>query len=247
MELGERGLHPVKECGVVGAVRKVGRVVGHHRIVGSPVRMRLGQRSAGHRDRQLDVIRRIRRDEVHRGCGQGREDREGITHPELTAERIERPRAARVGRAQVGEERPEAVVLGERLPDHRLVDRRPAWLDLEPEGPPRPLRDRGSQERPADAGERIEDELARPGEELDQPGHQAGRLVRPVRFAARVPEFGWVGGGPDRLREVEPLFPGQLVERVCPVRGAAGAGHMAKPTACGWTERGRRGRCGRGP
>ena len=62
-------------------------------------------------------------------------------------------------------------------------------------------------------------------EELDEPGHQPRRLVGAVRLARGVPELGRVGRRQDRLREVEPLLAGQLVELVGGVRGAAAVGH----------------------
>ncbi len=44
--------------------------------------------------------------------------------------------------------------------DDLVVDRRPARIELDADGAPRTARDRGAEQRPADAGERVEDELA---------------------------------------------------------------------------------------
>ena len=77
-----------------------------------------------------------------------------------------------------------------------------------------PRRDRGAEQRAADARERVEDELAGAAEELDQAGHQARRLVGAVRPSPGVAELGRVGRRPHRLREVQPLLAGELVEVV---------------------------------
>ena len=84
------------------------------------------------------------------------------------------------------------------------------------------------EQRPADAGEGVEHELTGAAEELDEAGHQARRLVRAVRLARRVPELGRVGRRHDRLREVEPFLPGQLVELIGGVRGSAAVGHAVQ-------------------
>ena len=127
--------------------------------------------------------------------------------------------------AEVGEVRPGAVALVGEVADDLLEDRGPARVELDPDGAPRSARDRGAEQRPADARERIEDQLAGPAEELDQPGHQPRRLVRAVDPAGGVPELGRVGGRQQRLGEVEPLLAGQLVERVGGVGGAPAVGH----------------------
>ena len=108
-----------------------------------------------------------------------------------------------------------------------LVDRRPARLELDADGPPRAARDGRPEQRAADPGERVEHELARPAEELDQPGHQARRLVRAMGLARDVSELRWVGRREQRLGEVQPLLAGQLVERVGGVGRAPGVGHAA--------------------
>ena len=109
---------------------------------------------------------------------------------------------------------PAAVALGGEVGDDLRVDRGPALVELDAERPPRAARDGRAEQRPADARERVEHELAGPAEELDQPGHQPRRLVGAVRLARRVPELGRVGRRQDRLREVQPLLAGQLVELV---------------------------------
>ena len=104
-----------------------------------------------------------------------------------------------------------------------LVEHRdPARVELEADRPPRTARDRRAEQRPADARERVQHQLARPGEELDQPGHQPGRLVRPVDLPPVVAQLRRVGRRPHRLREVEPLLAGELVELVLGVRRPAG-------------------------
>ena len=238
-ELGQGHGHPVEERGIVGAVGEVGRVLGDHRVVGPPVRVRLGQRSAGHRERQLDVVGRVGGDEVDRAVGQRRAGRARasptrISQPDGSNERT----PGRVDRPEVGEERARAVALGEQVADDVGVDRRPARLELDAQRAPRSLGDGRAEERAADPGERIEDQLAGPGEELDEPGHEPRRLVRAVPLALGMTELGRVGRAPDRLREVEPLLAGQLVQRVAGVRGATGGGHRGKPSPA-WVAPGR--------
>src|SRR4029077_19369317 len=128
--------------------------------------------------------------------------------------------AARIRLAQVGETRLAGglVRLGRR--DDLAVDRGPAWRQLDPEGPPRPPCDRRAEERPADAREGIEDELARLREELDEAGHEPRRLVRPAGPPDGVTQLGRVGGRPERLRAVQPLLAGELVQRVAGMRPA---------------------------
>ena len=191
--------------------------------------MRLGEHAAGHRHRQLEVVGRIGGDEIDRAIGDRRQERERVADAHLDARRIERPRAAGVGRAQVGQCRPGAVPFVREVAHDLLVDRRPARVELDPDGASRSTRDRGAEERPADAGERIEDQLAAAAEELDQPGHQSRRLVRAMDPAGGVSELGWVGGRQQRLGEVQPLLAGQLVERVGGVRGAPAIGHAGQP------------------
>ena len=118
--------------------------------------------------------------------------------------------------------RPGAVALVRQVAHDLLEDRGPARVELDADGPPRSARDGRAEQRPADAGERVEDQLAGPAEELDQARHQPRRLVRAVDPPGRVPQLGRVGRGQQRLGEVEPLLAGQLVERVGGVRARAG-------------------------
>ena len=73
--------------------------------------------------------------------------------------------------------------------DDRLVDRRPARVELDAERPPGTARDRRADQRAADARERVEDELTGAAEELDQPGHEPRRLVGAVRLARHMPQL----------------------------------------------------------
>ena len=118
-----------------------------------------------------------------------------------------------------------------------LVDGHPARIQLDAEGPPRSAGDGRAEQRPADAGERVEHELAGPAEELDEAGHQPRRLVGAVRLAGGVPELGRIGRRQHRLREVEPLLAGQLVERVVGVRRRAAVGHAAQRSRARRTSR----------
>ena len=135
-----------------------------------------------------------------------------------------------IGGAEVGEQRAGAIALGRQVAHDIGVDRGPARLELDADRPARPAGDGRAEERPADAGERVEHELAGLGEELDQAGHQARRLVRPVRPARGVPELRRVGRRQQRLGEVQPLLAGQLVERVGRVWRAAAVGHRGQPS-----------------
>jgi hypothetical protein len=107
------------------------------------------------------------------------------------------------------------------------VDRDPARIELEAKCTARPASDCRSEQRPADSRERIEDELVGSREELDEARHEARRLVCTVRLARVVAELGRVCRAPDRLREIEPFLPRQLVERVVGVRRATTVGHDA--------------------
>ena len=193
--------------------------------------MRLGERAAGHRHRQLQVVRRVGRDEVDRARLERRQDRERVADPQLEPGRVERPRSARVGRAEVGEVGPEAVALGRQVAHDVVVDGRPARVELDAERPPRAARDGRPEQRPADTRERVEDELAAAREELDQAGHQPRRLVRAVRPPRTMPELGRIGRRQQRFREVQPLLAGQLVERVGRVGLAPGVGHRTASLA----------------
>ena len=139
-------------------------------------------------------------------------------------------RAARVGRAEVREPGPapscSALQRRDRLGEHGG----PARVELDADRPPRAAGDRRAEQRAADARERVEDELAGAGEELDQAGHQARRLVRAVRPSPGVAELGRVGRRPHRLREVQPLLAGELVEVVGRVwrRGARSPGQRTR-------------------
>ena len=153
--------------------------------------------------------------------------------PQLEPDGSKPARAARIRRPEVRDRRTEPVALGAQPGDDLLVDGGPARVELDAERPPRPARDRRAEQRAADAGERVEHELAGLAEELDQAGHQPRRLVRAVRLARGVPELGRVGRRQDRLREVEPLLAGQLVEVVGGVGGSAAVGHDAQPSRPG--------------
>ena len=141
---------------------------------------------------------------------------------------IEPPRLARVRLAQVREHGPQSVALTEQVRHEAFVDGRPARVEFDADGPPWAARDRGAEQRAADPGERVEDELAGLGEELDEPGHQARRLVRAVGLACRVAELGGVGRRQDRLGEVQPLLARQLVERIGGVGKRTAFGHTAQ-------------------
>ncbi len=65
VQLDEHGLHPVQVRRVVRGVGEIGGGIAHHRVIGATVGVCLGQDPAGHRERQLDVVRRIGRNEVH--------------------------------------------------------------------------------------------------------------------------------------------------------------------------------------
>ena len=121
---------------------------------------RLRQRTAGHRERQLDVVRRVGGDEVDAVGLQVGQQREGIAAAHSDPARVERALAARIGSAEIGEQRAGAVPLAEEVAHDRLVDRDPARIELEAECPARPAGDRRAEQRPADSGERVEDELA---------------------------------------------------------------------------------------
>ena len=155
--------------------------------------MRLGEGAAGHRHRELEVVRRVGRDEVDRAGLQRRQERERIADPQLQPGRVERPRSTRIGRGEVDQVRSEAVALGRQVAYDVVVDRRPARVELDAERPARAARDGRAEQRAADTRERIEHEIAAPGEELDQAGHQPRRLVRPVRASRAMSELGRVG------------------------------------------------------
>jgi len=193
-----------------------------------------GEPPAGHRQRQLDGVWRIRGHEVNARFGQRRQERQRVADVKLATCRVERADAGGIGRPQVGEERPGAATLRQLGRDDVCVDRGPAGVQLEPERAARPSSDCRAKQRPADSGERVQDQLARPGEEFDQSRHQPRRLVGAVRPAQRVPKLGRVCRGQDRLREVEPFFPGQLVERI------GGMGLLSHPASL-------RSAVGRGP
>ncbi len=228
VELPEDRLHPVEEGPVVRRVGDVVGVVADHRVVGPAIGMRLGERTTGHRERQLDVVGRVGRDEVDRALGQGRQDRQRVAEAKLQARWIEPARTSRVGRAEVRDQRPGAVTLGEELGHDPFVDRDPARIELDAQGVPGSAGDGRTQQGPADAGERVQDELAGPAEELDQPGHQPGRLVRAMGLARDVSELGRIRGGQHRLGEVQPLLTGQVVQLVGGMGGAAVVGHAVQ-------------------
>ena len=173
-----------------------------------------GEPAAGHRQRQLDGVRRIRGHEVDACPGQVRQQPQRVAHAHLASRRVERADAGGIRRPKVGKERPESSARRQLLRHDVHVDRGPAGVDLEPERPARSASDRGPEQRAPHPGERVQDQLAGTREELDQSRHQPGRLVRSMCAPEGVPELGWVGCREDRLREVEPFLPGQRVERV---------------------------------
>jgi hypothetical protein len=85
-------------------------------------------------------------------------------------------------------------------------DFRPAGLQLESERAPWLTADRRAEQRAAHAGKRVEHQLTRLGEKLDQPGHQPRRFVGAVFLAQLVPELRGIGRRPERLGEVQPLL-----------------------------------------
>ena len=182
--------------------------------------MLFGQAAAGHRQRQLDVVGRVRRDEVDRTLRNRGQHRQRVAPAQLESGRIEGPGATRIGRADVGEERSAAVASLEQFAHDGLVHGDPAWLQLDTQGASGTLGNRCAEQRPAHPGEWVEHELARPAEELDQSAHEPWGLVRSVYSALGVAQLGWIGRRPDRLGEVEPLLAGQLVEGVARVRDA---------------------------
>ena len=154
-----------------------------------------------------------------------RQDRQRVAGPQLETARIEPARAARVGGAEVSQRRPQAVPLGGEV-RHDLSDRRSPSVDRARSRARASGRGRcRAQQGAADARERVEDQLAGPAEELDQPRHEPGRLVRPVRLAGGVTELRRVGRREQRLGEVEPFLARQLVQRVRGVRRSPGVGH----------------------
>ena len=227
MELPQHVPHPIEELRVIGRVGEVRRVVGDHRVVGPAVGVGLGELPAGHRDRQLDVVGRVGGDEVDAIGRQIREDHLGVADPQLQPGRVERPRPARIIRAQVRQLGAESVTLGEGIADHIVVDLSPGRRQLDPQGAPRAAGDRRAEQRPADPRERVQDQLTGPGEELDEPGHQPRRLVGSVPLAPLVAELRGVGGRPDGLGEVQPLLARQLVELVARVGRVAGDRHRS--------------------
>ena len=93
---------------------------------------------------------------VHR-----RQDRQGVADDQSRA-RTDRSVSVSpgIGRAEVGQDRSAAIALGQQRRDQRLVDVRPALVELDADRPARTARDGRPQQRPADPGERIEDEIA---------------------------------------------------------------------------------------
>src|SRR4051812_17244483 len=124
--------------------------------------MRLRQRTAGHRHRQLDVIRRIGRDEVDRTCFDRGQDGGRVADDQADARRIETALAAGIGGAEVSQDGPRAVALSDQVTNYVVVDRRPTWIELDPDRPAGAARDGGAEERPADACERVKDEVPGP-------------------------------------------------------------------------------------
>jgi hypothetical protein len=92
-------------------------VLGDHRVVGPAIGVVLGELAAGHRDRQLDVIRRVGGDEVDAAGFDLGQQSQGIAESHFEARRVEAALAARVGRADVGQDGATAVSLGGQVPD----------------------------------------------------------------------------------------------------------------------------------
>ncbi len=226
VELREDEPHPVQEGRVVGGIGEVVRRIGDHRIVRPPVGMRLGERSPGHRHRQLEVVGRVRCHHVHRSGLQARKQGRRIAHPEFEPCRVESPRTSGIRAAQIDQLGTQSAPFGGQLADDPLVDRSPARIELDADGTSRAARDRRSQQGSADARERVEYQLARPAEELDQARHQPGRLVRAMGFPGSVPELRRIGRRQERLREVEPLVARQLVQGVGGVGRSSVVGHQ---------------------
>ena len=74
----------------------------------------------------------------------------------------------------------------------------------------------------------IEHQLAGLAEELDESRHQPRRLVRAMGLAGRVAELRRIGRRQHRLREVEPLLAGQLVELVGGMGRTSAVGHAVQ-------------------
>ena len=180
--------HAIEKRRVVRGVREVVGGIGDHRVVGPPVGVRLGERA--HRPWSWAAA----------GCRAGRSRRSRPSRPpasgssasasptlQLEARRDRTPGGhpgpRSQGRRAPG---PSPSRSADRSSTTLLEDRGPARIELDPDGSPRPTRDRRTEQRPADAREWIEDELAGPAEELDQARHQPRRLVRAVRLALRV-------------------------------------------------------------
>ena len=213
-------LHALEVGGVVGGIGDVAGPVGHHGVVGAAVRVLHGKTAPGHGDRQLDVVGRVGGDEVHaRGLHRGQE-LEGVAEPHLQPRRVEAALASRIGRAQVGHAGTSPVALPDQAVNDLVEDLDPARFDLEADGTARAPGDGCPEQRAADPGERVEDQLTGRGEELDQAGHQPGRLVGAVPLSQGVAKLRGIGGPPDRLGEVQPLLAGQFVEGVGRVPGA---------------------------
>ena len=86
--------------------------------------------------------------------------RERVADAQLQTRRVEAARAAgsAVPSSAMLRSRPSCSAASDG--DDVVVDRRPARIELDAERPPRPARDRRAEQRPADAGERVEHELA---------------------------------------------------------------------------------------
>ncbi len=124
--------------------------------------MRLGEAAAGHRHRQLDVVRRIGRHEVHGRVREGAQELARVADAKLGTARVERPTTARIGGAQVDELGTAAVPLGAQHVDDLAVHGGPAWIQLEADRPSWAAGDGRTEQRPADTRERVQDELTGP-------------------------------------------------------------------------------------
>jgi len=124
-----------------------------------------------------------------RSVGDPGEDGQRVAHAHLDPARLEASTTARIGGPEVRELWASPIPLVREIANDLLEDRRPARLELDPDRPSRSARDGRPEQRPADPGEWVKDEVTGPAEELDESGHQPRRLVRPVRSPCRMPEF----------------------------------------------------------
>jgi hypothetical protein len=190
----DEGLLHGGEVAVVRAeVGEVPRVVAPHVVVGAAVGVGRVVPPVAHGALEVDVVGRVRGDEVEGGVGEPRrvaQQLQGVAGDHLLGAE---------GRVPGGDLR---------------VDLDPAGVDLDPDGRPRRVREGGAEEGPPHAGEGVEDAATGPGEELDQGLHEPRGLVGPVAPADLVAQLPGIGGPEDGAREEEPVLPVQLVEGV---------------------------------